>query len=286
MHPGLEWLRERDDGRHWLEDLPRLVDECAERWSLRVGEPFEHSYVSLVLPAERQDGERVVLKIQFPDRESEYEAAALRAWNGDGAVRLLDEDADTHSMLLERCMPGTHLREASAGEALDVLIGLLPRLWLPAAEPFRALADEASWWASYLPETWDKAGRPFEQELFDAAMEALGDLPATQGEQVLVHQDLHADNVLAAQRERWLVIDPKPLLGEREFALAPIIRSDELGGTREDVLYRFERLVSELGLNRERTRRWAIAQTIAWGLDDDGIGDNHLATARHLLEVS
>ena len=90
---------------------------------------------------------------------------------------------------------------------------------------------------------------------------------------MLLHQDLHGDNVLAAEREPWLAIDPKPLVGEREFGVAPIVRSRELGHSRRDVLYRFDRLVSELGLDRERARGWTIGQTIAWAFDARGPPD-------------
>ena len=81
---------------------------------------------------------------------------------------------------------------------------------------------------------------------------------------MLLHQDLHGDNVLAAHREPWLAIDPKPLVGEREFAVAPIARSFELGHSKRDVLHRFDRLTAGLGLDRERARGWTIAQTVAW----------------------
>jgi streptomycin 6-kinase len=99
---------------------------------------------------------------------------------------------------------------------------------------------------------------------------------------VLLHQDLHADNVLAAQREPWLAIDPKPLAGERELGIAPVVRSRELGHSRRDVLRRFDRLTSELGLDRERARGWAIGQTIAWGFGLTA----HAEVARWLLEAS
>jgi streptomycin 6-kinase len=97
-----------------------------------------------------------------------------------------------------------------------------------------------------------------------------------------VHQDLHGENVLAAEREPWLVIDPKPLAGEREFALAPIVRSFEFGHSRSEVLRRLDRLSGELALDRERARGWAIAQTIAWSFDS-AYADGHFETARWLL---
>jgi streptomycin 6-kinase len=224
-----------------------------------------------------------VLKVQFPHPESEHEAAALSAWDGDGAVRLLEHDPERHALLIERCTPGTHLSRLSADEALAVLMALLPRLWKPATGPFKPLADEAAHWADQLPRSWERAGRPFERMLIDAAVETLEALSASQGEPVLLHQDLHADNVLRAEREPWLVIDPKPLAGEREFGAAPIIRAYELGHTRALVLHRLDRLTAELGLDRERARGWAFAQTLAWAFEDDNVLEPHVETARWLL---
>jgi streptomycin 6-kinase len=246
------------------------VQECARRWRLELEEPFEYAFASLAIPAGG-----VVLKIQFPDREAEHEADALRVWDGEGAVRLLDHDPERHALLLERARPGTSLAGVGQDEAL-------PRLWKHAGVPFRTVADEAAWWVDCLPEQWEQAGQPFERSLLDAATEALVELPVTQGELVLVHQDLHADNILRAEREPWLVIDPKPLLAEREFSLTAIVRGYELGHSRRDVLHRLDRLTSELGLDRDRARRWALGQTIAWGVDHP----DHVETARWLLEAS
>ena len=113
----------------------------------------------LVAPAVTADGVEAVLKIQQPDRESEHEATALELWGGDGAVRLLAHDPERHALLLERCVPGTPLASAGQEQALNVLVELLPRLWKPAGEPFRPLADEAAWWAEYLRgQDWSAAG--------------------------------------------------------------------------------------------------------------------------------
>jgi streptomycin 6-kinase len=148
---------------------------------------------------------------------------------------------------------------------------LLPRLWIPAGAPFRTLADEAAWWRTSLPAEWERTGRPFEPGLLDAALEALDELPRTQHETVLVHQDLHAGNVLRSAREPWLAIDPKPLLGEREFGVAALVRGVELGHSRDAVLRRLDRLTSELGLDRDRARRWTLAQTVAWAFEGDEV---------------
>ena len=281
----LRWAAGTEAGSAWLARLPQLVDECLEAWSLAPsGEPFPHAHASLALPVTCADGSEAVLKICFPHRESEQEADALALWNGNGAVRLLARDRERWALLLERCRPGTHLRNVDPAEALDVIAGLLRRLSVPAGEPFRALADEAAWWISYLPERWERAGRPFERRLLDAAVTALEELAPTQREQVLLHQDLHADNVLRAEREPWLAIDPKPLVGEREFSLAPVVRSAELGHGRTDVVHRLDVLAAELGLDRERARLWTLGQTIAWCFESAYLA-RHVETARWLLEA-
>src|SRR5205807_3886414 len=147
--------------------------------------------------------------------------------------------------------------------------------------PFRPLAEEAAWWIDHVPGQWERAGRPFERELLDAAIDALRELSATQGELVLVHQDLHAGNILRAEREPWLAIDPKPLAGEREFGIAALVRGTELGHSRRDVLHRLDRLTAELALDRERARGWTLGQTVAWGVRHD----DHAQVARWLVEA-
>ena len=236
-----------------------------------------------MLPVRDRLGTDAVLKLQYPDAESEHEAAALAAWAGNGAVLLLDHAPDLHALLIERCVPGTYLSEAGADEALDVLIELLPRLSVPAPSEVTSVEDEARRWAVNLPAMWEKAGRPFDVTLLDTALELLGTLPQSQAAQVLVHQDLHAHNVLRAQREPWLAIDPKPLSGEVEFAVAPIIRGAELGHTRDAIVRRLDRLTEALCLDRERARGWAIAQTLAWAFEGTTVLRHAVRTAIWLV---
>lgn len=268
----------------WLERVSELVEECAAEWELTIDEPYPAGAAGYVVHADCADGTPAVLKLIYPHREAEYEAEALETWNGEGAVRLLARDDERRAMLIERCEPGTLLAHIDGDDALDVLIDLLPRLWTPVTGPFRPLAEEAAWWIDYLPAEWERAGRPFEGRLLDEAIDLLEMLSQSQGEQVLLHQDLHSDNVLAAQREPWLVIDPKPLIGEREFALAPIVRDFELGHSRRDTLHRLDRLTSELGLDRERVCGWTIGQSVAWAFDSTYIS-THLETVRWLWEA-
>jgi streptomycin 6-kinase len=212
----------------------------------------------------------------WPHREAEQEADALERWDGDGAVRLLARDDERHALLLERCEPGSFL--STAADPIGVFVELLPRLWR-SGEGFRPLAEEAAWWAER--ELVDVRDR----RLRDAALHYLRELAPSQGDPVLLHQDLHGENVLAAEREPWLVIDPKPLSGEREFSVAPIVRSFELGHTKRDALRRLDRLCSELALDRDRALGWTVAQTVAWSGGSDFVA-THLETVEWLLEAA
>jgi len=250
------------------------LDECIAQWDLRLGEPYPPGAAGHAVRAELPDGTPAVLKVSTPHREAEQEADALERWDGDGAVRLLARDDERHALLLERCEPGTFLSESA--NALDVLIGLLPRLW-KSPDGFHTLADEAACWAEHLPRECS------DPSLLEPALHYIRELAPTQGEQVLVHQDLHGENVLAAQREPWLVIDPKPLAAEREFAAASIVRSFELGHSKRDVVYRLDRLCAELELDRDRALGWTVVQTVAWSGGSDYV-DQHIETVRWLLE--
>jgi streptomycin 6-kinase len=280
----LQMLSRHKTGAAWLAGLPKLVSELTQAWDLQLGMPYDGANVSFVAPATR-DGERLVLKVQWPHDECVHEAEALRVWSGMGAVRLLAHDPARHALLLERCVPGTHLAAAIGVDPIPVMLDLLPRLWRPAGPPFKSLTEEAKDWAANLLADWNASGRRCERSLIDAAAELLDYLPRTQGEQVLVHQDLHGDNVLAADREPWLVIDPKPLTAEREFSLAPIIRSFEFGHSAAQVVYRLERLSAELQLDCNRARQWTIAQSVAWSFDTT-YADRHFETARWLLAAA
>ncbi len=280
---GLDWRREQPDGAEWLERLPAIVAECAERWSLELEPPFEPARVSLVVPA----GD-VVLKVNFPDEESQYEADAL-AHFGDGSVELVAHAPDLRALLIERCRPGTTLWQVSDdAQATGIAATVLASLWRapPSEHPFRLLEGEALKWIDELPADWEALGRPFEQALLDEAVAALRDLGPTQGDAVVLHQDFHGGNVLHAERRQWLAIDPKPLAGEREFDAASLLRDRrwELGrpGADTRIRRRLDLLAAELGLDRERMRLWGIAHALAWGISATKLEADMIECARLL----
>jgi len=279
----LSWLNQLDGGTAWLAALPELISASCSRFDVEPsGSPFSGGCVSYVLPVSR-GGEDAVLKLQFVDRESRYEADALKAWAGHGAIRLLDHSEDLGALLLERCHPGRFLADDPSTDKLGVMAGLLRKLLIPAGPPFTSLRDEASTWIDSMETNWQNAGRPCEKRLVDAAVEALSNLSKDETETVLLHQDLHGHNVLSAERDPWLAIDPKPLIGDPAFALSPIVRSFEFGHSKEAAFCRLDRLSEELGLDRERARLWTLGQTMAWGFSGDYCARHH-ETARWLLD--
>lgn len=272
----LGWWRSVAGGGAWLERLPGLVAESVESWSLDLGPPYAHAHVSFVAPVLLEDGTPAVLKINFPDVESEQEAGALEHWAGEGAVRLLAHDPERRALLVERCEPGTTLWEVEDEEEANLVAArLLRRLWRPPrpGNEFRSLEAEAARWADELPRRWQAQGRPFERRLLDEAVAFLRAAGPAQRDRVVLHQDFHGGNVLRAGREPWLAIDPKPLVGEREFDTASLLRDrrQELGRDSHPGLTirrRLDQLAAELDLDRVRMRGWGVAHALAWDPDE------------------
>jgi streptomycin 6-kinase len=255
----------------WLAALPGLVAGCAEQWSLDLEAPFETTY-SLVIPAAD-----AVLKLIAPsDTEARHEGDALALWRGRGAARLLGRDDERGAILVERCVPGTRLWDSGVDE-VDVIAGLIPRLQIdaPDATSIPLLADEADRWAENVPRWYDAAGKPFERVLLDTALDVYRTVDRSA--RVLVNQDLHGENVLRAQREPWLVIDPKPLVGERELeASAPLRNTTDVS--------RWLDALADLGLDRDRARGWGVAHNLAWAWDERrGWLEQHVEEARRIL---
>lgn len=260
--------------RAWLAELPGLVAACVEDWDLQLGEPFESS-TSLVVPA----GD-AVLKLTAPsDRETDEEAGALDAWRGKGAVRLLARNDECRAFLIERCDPGTRLWDEEH-RLLEVGVDLLARLTIPvpAGHGFRSLREEAARWVDEVPRRFEEAGRPFEQPLLDYARAVY---EGARDDGYLANQDLHGGNILRAQREPWLVIDAKPLAGERELSGVGLLRNAASASDYSPAAVRpYLDALASLGFDRERCRAWGVAHALAWGYDEQGWIDWSIDIAR------
>jgi streptomycin 6-kinase len=213
--------REGEAGRRWLDSLPAQVASCFLDWGLALDGAPMHGGLSLVVPV-RRGGEPAALKLVWTEADAAQEALALAAWGGQGAVRLFQAEPERRALLLERLDPTRTLGALPNGEAFQVAGGLLRRLAVPAPARVPRLADVAVELAAALPRRWERAGRPMDSHLVDAACSFADELGPGAGE-LLIHTDLHDANILAGQREPWLAIDPKVVAGEPAFGVAPLL---------------------------------------------------------------
>ena len=285
----LAWLDGLPGGREWLERLPAVAQACAERWRLELSDPLPGGNVALVLGATREDGTAAVLKLSFPEEESEHEPDALEHWDGAGAVRLLERDDG--AMLLERVSPGTPLWDVADDEAATVTAArVLRRLHgvpVPRRDLFGSLAGAAARWAETIPADWRETGRAFSARLVAVAVDACRTLVEDRVDEVLLHQDLHGRNVLRSDPDEWLAIDPKPLVGDPAFDAASLLRDrcwllGRVDDTRR-VRRRLDVLAETAGLDRERMRRWGIVHALAWGVSGGAAAPEMLRSAELLL---
>jgi streptomycin 6-kinase len=262
------------DWADWLDRLPRLTRELLDEWDLRVDGTSAYGNCALVVPVTTADGQRAVLKVQFPHWEAETEHLALRTWAGNGVVQLLRADPRRFALLLERLEP-RDLTTIDALDACEIVGSTYKRLHVPAGPQFRTLSGELKRWLErfrQLPASAPVPHRYVEQAI--ALSEDFVADPATDGR--LIHTDLHYENMLAAEREPWLVIDPKPLSGDPHFEVAPLIwnRWDEVvasGDLRFAVKQRFYTAIDAAGLDEDRARDWVIVRqmlNVLWTLED------------------
>jgi streptomycin 6-kinase len=257
--------------REWLASIPDLVAFLAARWSLIVGEPFQPGgQCSWTAPATDASGAALVLKVafRFPGSEERDEGAGLRAWAGNGAVRLHadTEGESSYGLLLERCLPGTTLGQLLPEPEQDVVVAtLLRRLWsLPHdVFAFRPLAHMCAAWADEFEADYAAApaSNRLDPGLARAGIALFRELPAAAGSEVLLCTDLHAGNVLAASREPWLVIDPKPYIGDAAYdVLQHMLNCDRRLAI--DAAGLADRMAGLAGLDSGRVRLWLFARAV------------------------
>lgn len=262
---------ERDGRGGWLSALEDVVAHLESAWSIRVGDPFEPGgHTAWVAPVVDDDTPGSVLKVVWRHPEAEHEADGLRVWDGDGAVRLLRAAgpdgcgrADTAALLLERCRPGTTLSARPEPEQDEIIAGLLRRLWRPLApgQPFETLQSMCDLWADEFAAKQVAGKATIDPGLARDGIDLFRSLPASAHRHVLLCTDLHAGNVLAATREPWLVIDPKPYVGDPTYDVLQHLLNcrDRL---HTDPLAACRRLARLCDLDDERLRLWLFARCV------------------------
>ncbi|MCW2804080.1 MAG: Aminoglycoside/hydroxyurea antibiotic resistance kinase [Propionibacteriaceae bacterium] len=285
-------------GRRWIAALPGLAADCLDRWQLRIDGVPSFGAVALVVPVTRADGTVAALKLQPVDEQTGGEAGALRLWAGLGAVRLLEHDAGSGSMLLDRLDAQRPLATVEDDlAALEVIAGLLARLnAVPAPPGLRRLGDIAAAMLDEVPPTLRLLSNPDERRLLNTCAAQVRELLGDPVDNRLLHWDLHYSNVLATDPfddvQPWLAIDPKPLAGDPGFELLPALwnRWGDVVATNDvtrGVLRRFDLMIDILDLDWQRARAWTLARVLQNALWDVGrFGETTLAPSHRWIAES
>ncbi len=249
--------------KKWIDNLPAMLEQLSRRWSLRVLEPFDHANVtcSWVAAAVRADGIPAVLKLGMPHLEGAHEIQGLRFWNGSPTVQLLEADDDLGAMLLERCQPGDMLRSEPESKQDIVIAALLKWLWRSPHGPhrFRPLSEMLDSWSN---ETLAQAEQWADSGLVKEGLRLFQALAQPASTDKLLATDLHAGNVLRGQREPWLVIDPKPFIGDIAFDVVQHLHNCE-ARLHADPIGMVNRMADLAEVDTERLRLWTFARAAA-----------------------
>lgn len=279
-------------GEQWLRDLPALLDEAAEKWGLTIGEPLLLSF-NYVTAAKRADGTDVVLKIGVIDREFISELTALRHFNGDGCVRLLEADDEKCMFVLERLKPGEMLLSlADDDKRTEIACEVMSHLWRPAP-PGLPLIQLSDWFAqlSKLRPRYGGGTGPFPKTLVEQVESLLPELFAASEPFALLHGDFHHFNILSSGRG-WLAIDPKGVIGPKGYECGPLLTNpypnfpyqpDAVRQTKRRIAILSERL----GLPREHIREWGLCHALLsawWDLTEADTGGEYALACAEMIE--
>jgi streptomycin 6-kinase len=258
----------------WMAALPARVEQLCTRWQLVLDEPFEPGgNCSWVAPGTDADGRDVVLKVAWQHTEALHEAEGLAALGGQGAAELYAFDHiadDTTALLLERCRPGTELRERPEAEQHVVVTDLLRSVWaveLPPDHPFRPLSVMADDWVARAEARLDADPSRFDGGLAREGLMLFGELSRSGPAEVLLFTDLHAGNVLSGQRRPWLLIDPKPYVGDPHYDVVQHLLNCN-ASLRADPIELLSTVADLAGLDARRVRQWLFARCVQESLGD------------------
>ena len=251
----------------WLAGLPERVDDLARRWGLEVSEPFQPGgSSSWVAPAHDAAGRDTVLKVAWSHTEARDEAEGLAAFSGKGAVKVyaFEHDGPTTALLLERCRPGDDLRSRPEDEQHEVIAELLNRLRrvpLPAVHRFRPLSVMCDAWAEHAAGLHAAHPEILDPGMVRAGLDLFRTLPQTATEAVLLCTDLHAGNVLSGARRPWLLIDPKPYVGDPHYDVVQHLLNCT-SSLQRDPHGLVRRVAGLAGLDPARVQQWLFARCV------------------------
>ncbi len=262
----------KEKGEEWLVKFDSLIRYCEKKWNLKVLPPYELSY-NYVAPAMKEDKSKVVLKLSVPNKEFNNEVKALRYFAGDGMVRIMDMEVEKGIMILECLTPGYTLATLEDdSKATKIAADIMESLWIPetSASGLPQIEEREQSLLNFQRE--NPAGKgPITQELLQKAINAFRMLLEDKNERYILHGDLHHYNILKTEAF-WLAIDPKGLVGEREYDTIQFLLNKLPEDNIEQILSkRIEILVHKLKLDERRVLAWGFAHSvlsICWSLED------------------
>jgi streptomycin 6-kinase len=289
----------KGDGHRFLANLPALVDEAVRRWGLTDIQPvtnLSYNFVCYALSrAAKQYSRSVVLKIGVPRDELTSEMAALRLFNGEGAVELIDCDEAKGFLLLERLQPGIMLSTLKDDEeATRIGANVMLKIQRPAPQDNGVFIKLSDWFDGFkrLRKYFDGGTGPFNKTLVERAERSVRDFFAEDYAPTLMHGDFHHFNILSSERG-WVVIDPKGVIGPAGYEVGPFLLNpweEPLNGSRfrAQAKKRLYILSERLGMEREHIREWGIAHAVLsawWGIEDNTGWEYSMACAEMLCLV-
>ncbi len=286
-----------DAGKEWLEKLPTTIQFYEKKWSIKCSDPFPLSY-NYVLPAVTESGKEVVLKIGFPTNdEFENEIEALQFYQGIGAIHVIETDINNKVALLERATPGTRIGDVSPDrKQISFVTEVIAKIHKPISEKLSHSLPHLSDWAKAFERyrlTFDIKTGPIPTKMFEEAEEIFTQLPKDNLPQVLLHGDLHNDNILLSERG-WLAIDPKGVIGEQAFEVSTYLRNPFADLTKNSDYKKVEedrilQFAEELGIDKKRIQKWTFANAIIsllWFLEDEStFNDIYLRNAELVASI-
>ena len=247
------------ENKNWLNSLPNILQKLQVKWNLQIGNPYtEHVSCSYVAPCIVNGTEKAVLKIGMPHEEALHEMEGLQVLKGNPTVQLLVFDRASNSMLLEQCVPGTHLNTQTQSVQDQVICEMLAAIWNTPYPPnlFHPLAAMVEQWNR---EAYDNLDRFSNPDLTLKGCKLKEGLIASSQESVLLATDLHAGNILKAERKPWLVIDIKPYIGDRTYDLTQHLLNN-LDRIQQQPKQTIEHLARLAEVDRKRLKDWLFAR--------------------------
>jgi streptomycin 6-kinase len=284
-------------GEHWAKGIPQVIAAYEQKWQITAGKPFSLSY-NYAAPAKRKDGTDVVLKIGFPgDTEFLSEIAALKVFNGNAAVKLLEKDWSNAVILLERVLPGisvAHLHNTQ--KETEIASDVLLRLWKKTPFDTTDLIPLERWFegfARHRKQFYQKQD-PLPKDLFEKAQRLFATLLETTKNSMLIHGDFNHNNILSSQRDEWLVIDPKGIIGDPLYDTSVFLYNylpnlSQREHVREVLQKRIAIFSKKLAADQKRIIHWGIAQSVLsviWSLEDrEAVWEEPLVVAQLLATL-